>query len=211
MSPGAPRLETLRMSGSAGVLEGILRLPPTAPSRSALLCHPHPLYQGSLHSPVIFRAARAMHRRGYATLRFNFRGVGRSAGSYDGGRGEKEDVRTALGVLCERLPGIPVTLAGYSFGSRVGFEAASRDPRVDRLLGIGIPIALGPFDFLKGLGKPLLVLQGERDEFGPLPALERLVKELGGSARLIPIPGADHFFSGELGRLEESLYAALAE
>ena len=99
MSPGAPRLETLRMSGSAGVLEGILRLPPTAPSRSALLCHPHPLYQGSLHSPVIFRAARAMHRRGYATLRFNFRGVGMSAGSYDGGRGEKEDVGRARNLV----------------------------------------------------------------------------------------------------------------
>ena len=211
MSRTAPRIESLMMKGPAGALEGILKLPAAEIRLSALLCHPHPLFQGSMHSPVIFRAARALHRWNYATLRFNFRGVGRSAGSHDGGGGEREDVLAALATLSGKTPGIPVTLLGYSFGSRVGFEAAAADPRVERLIGIGMPVALGAFDFLKGIGKSLLVVQGERDEFGALPAVERLVREMGPRSRLIAIPGADHYFSGQLSRLEESIYAALDE
>jgi len=206
-----PRIVTLEIAGPAGRLEGILRLPPGEPRRAALLCHPHPLHQGSMHSPVIFRCARAMHRRDIATLRFNFRGVGRSSGAHDDGRGEKEDVRAALEELCGRVPDIPITLAGYSFGCRVGFEAAGGDARVDRLLGIGMPVALGPFDFLAGIPKPLLLVQGDRDEFGPLPALERLIRRLGDRSRLRVVAGADHLFRGELERLEETLYAALEE
>jgi alpha/beta superfamily hydrolase len=206
-----PRIETLEIQGPAGILEGVLRFPPGEVRLSALLCHPHPLYQGSMHSPVIFRAARALHRLGYATLRFNFRGVGRSAGSHDDGRGEKDDVRAALATLQARLPGVPETLLGYSFGSRVGFEAASASPLVDRLIGIGMPIALGPFDFLRESGKPLLAVQGERDEFGSPSDLARLIGELGPPSRLVVVSGADHLFGGKLAELEESLYAALAE
>ncbi len=212
MIPGeVPRIESLDMEGPAGRLEGILRLPPGLPSRAALLCHPHPLYQGSMHSPVIFHAARALHRLGFATLRFNFRGVGRSAGSFDSGRGEKEDVRAALEVLCGRLPGVPVTLLGYSFGSRVGFEAAAGDPRVRSLIGIGLPTTLGSFDFLAAIGKPLLVVQGERDPLGPIPALRRLLERTGGRSRLVVLPGADHFLTADLETLEETLAAELEE
>ena len=164
-----------------------------------------------MHSPVIFRAARALHRRSYATLRFNFRGVGRSSGSYDGGRGEKQDVLAALETLIEKVPGVPLTLLGYSFGSRVGFEAAAADARVNRLIGIGVPLALGPMDFLLGIGKPLLLIQGEQDQFAPLPDVQRLIRALGPSARLILIPGADHYFNGTLDPLEEDLTAALVE
>ncbi|MCI0567962.1 MAG: alpha/beta fold hydrolase [Acidobacteria bacterium] len=210
MSPAAPRIESLSMQGPAGVLEGILKLPASAIRAAALLCHPHPLYQGSMHSPVIFRAARALHRRSYATLRFNFRGVGRSAGSYDGGRGEKQDVLAALETLIRKVPNVPVTLLGYSFGSRVGFEAAG-DVRVSRLIGIGVPLALGPIDFLMGIGKPLLLIQGEQDPFAPLPDVQRLIRTLGSSSRLILIPGADHYFNGKLDQLEESLATALME
>ena len=210
-APSIPRIESLRMAGPSGLLEGILRLPPDRIAAAALLCHPHPLYQGSMHSPVIFRAARALHRKGYATLRFNFRGVGLSEGSFDGGRGEKEDVRAVLEVLSGRLPGIPVTLVGYSFGTQVGFEAAGEDSRVHRLVGIGLPVSMGAFDFLKRIPKPLLLIQGSEDEIGPRPALERLVREIGERARLIVVPGADHLFTGQLGRLEESLFAALGE
>jgi alpha/beta superfamily hydrolase len=193
------------------VLEGILKLPATKISGAALLCHPHPLYQGSMHSPVIFRAARAFHSKGYATLRFNFRGVGRSAGRHDGGRGERDDVLAALQALVERVPQAPVTLLGYSFGSRVGLEVGAGDARVARLIGIGVPLTLGPMDFLKKIEKPLLVIQGDRDEFGALPALQRLIEEIGPGSRLLVIPGADHFFKGKLDELEESLAAALVE
>jgi hypothetical protein len=206
---GVPRIEAVKFPGPAGVLEGILRHPEAAPSRAALLCHPHPLHGGSMHSPVIFHAARALHRRGYATLRFNFRGVGLSTGRFDAGRGEKEDVLRALDLLVERVLEVPVTLLGYSFGSRVGFEAAGGDPRVARLVGIGLPVTLTPFDFLKKVEKPILLVQGSRDEYGPLPAIRRLAGEIGARATLVTVPGADHLFTGELGRLEESLFVEL--
>ena len=159
-----------------------------------------------MHSPVIFRAARALHRLGAATLRFNFRGVGRSSGSFDDGRGERKDVLCALEALSGRLPGAPVTLLGYSFGSRVGFEAAAADPRVTGLVGIALPVKLWPFDFLKEIRKPLLIVQGSDDAFGPLPRVRRLLEELGPEARLVVLEGADHFLSSDLARLEETLY-----
>ena len=211
MTGKVPRIVSLDIAGPAGVLEGILRLPTHEPRRAAVLCHPHPLHQGSMHSPVVFRCARAMHRRDIATLRFNFRGVGRSSGAHDDGRGEKEDVRAALAALCERVPHVPVALAGYSFGCRVGFEAVRDDPRVDWLIGIGIPVALGSFGFLQGIEKRVLLVQGEHDEYGPLPAVERLVRQMGSRATLTVVPGADHLFQGELAKLEEILYAALEE
>jgi len=211
LTPPAPRIESLSIQGPAGVLEGILKLPSSEILGAALLCHPHPLYQGSMHSPVIFRAARAFHSRSYATLRFNFRGVGRSAGRHDGGRGERDDVLAALQALVEKVPQAPVTLLGYSFGSRVGFEAGARDGRVASLIGIGVPLALGPMGFLRGIEKPLLVIQGDQDEFGALPVVERLIQQAGPLARLMVIPGADHYFNGKLDQLEESLATALRE
>jgi len=209
--PGVPRIEAIKFRGPAGVIEGILRHSDSVAAGAALLCHPHPLYQGSMHSPVIFRAARALHRRGYATLRFNFRGVGMSSGSFDSGRGERDDVRAALEFLAAKVPGIPVTLLGYSFGSRVGFEAAGGDERVQRLVGIGVPLTLSPFEFLKRIEKPILVIQGTDDEYGPLPALRRLVEEIGPRARLVAVAGAGHLFSAELGKLEETLYRELGD
>jgi alpha/beta superfamily hydrolase len=211
VTPTTPRIESLSIQGPAGILEGILKLPGAAIGGAALLCHPHPLYQGSMHSPVIFRAARALHLKGYATLRFNFRGVGRSVGRHDGGRGEKGDVLAALDALIARVPGTPVTLLGYSFGSRVGCEVGAKDARVSRLIGIGMPLALGSMDFLKQAGKPLLVIQGEHDEFAALGAVQDLVRSAGAEARLVVIPGADHYFNGRLDSLEESLAAALGE
>ncbi len=207
----AARIETIKMMGPCGVLEGILRIPHEPPRRAALLCHPHPLYQGSMHSPVIYRAAKAFHRRGCATLRFNFRGVGMSAGGYDGGMGEKEDVRAALESLAARCPDLPVTLLGYSFGARVGLEACGDDGRVDRLVGIGLPLTLGSFDFLQAIAKPIHIVQGDRDEYGSLEDLRRLVEKLGESVRLLIVPGADHLFSSALDTLEETLYEALAD
>ena len=204
---GAPRIETLSIAGPAGTLEAVLRAPAGEATRSALLCHPHPLYGGSLHNPVVFRAARALHRLGFATLRFNFRGVGRSAGAFDSGKGEREDARAALAA---RLPGLPVTLLGYSFGAWVGFEAAAADPRVADLIGIGMPLALWSFDSLKRIDKPILVVQGSEDAFGPLPAVSRLVAEIGPRARLAVLRGAGHSFEGELGKLEETLVAEIA-
>ena len=207
---GVPRLLSLKFKGPAGVLEGILRCPCTDPQGAALLCHPHPLHGGTMHSPVIFRAARAFHRRGYATLRFNFRGVGLSTGSFDSGEGEKDDVRAALDVLCEKVSGRLVTLVGYSFGSWVGFSAAGKDPRISRLVGIGVPLRLNAFDFLRETDRPVLFIQGSEDTFGSVEEVRNQVTNLGPRAKLVVIEGADHLFRGELDKLEGNLYQELA-
>ena len=209
MSPN-PKIESLSLQGPAGALEALLRMPKERVEKAAVLCHPHPLYQGSMHSPVVFRAARAFHRSGIATLRFNFRGVGRSAGIYDGGRGEIDDVRAAIEFLRGRFPDLPLALAGYSFGSLVGFQAAAGDARVGQLIGIGVPVALDSFDFLRDVDKPLWIFQGDRDEFGPLEQIKGLIKLAGRPSRLITIPGGDHFFTNRLDLLEETLAGALA-
>ena len=198
------KIESVSLRGPAGILEALLKVP-DAVDQAAVLCHPHPLYQGSMHSPVIFRASRALHHNGCATLRFNFRGVGRSAGTHDQGRGEKADVLAALEFLAARFPDVPLTLLGYSFGSRVGFEATAGDARVHRLIGIGVPVALGGMDFLADLDKPLWIVQGDRDEFGAVEEIRRLIEATPERARLIVIPGADHYFTGRLDLLEEAL------
>jgi alpha/beta superfamily hydrolase len=163
-----------------------------------------------MHSPVIFRAARALQRRGVASLRFNFRSVGRSQGEFDEGIGERGDVLAALDYLSSRLPAMPIRLLGYSFGALVGFAAAALDPRVDSLIGIGMPLALGSFDFLVMARKPLLAVQGERDEYGDPRDLERLILLLGAPSKLVVVAGSDHLFTGRLDIFEESLAAALA-
>ena len=211
MSDPAPRVQTVEFAGPAGALEGLLKLPVGEFREAALLCHPHPLYKGSMHSPVIFRAARALQRRGVASLRFNFRSVGRSQGEFDEGIGEKGDVLAALDYLSRRLPAMPIRLLGYSFGARVGFAAAAADPRVDSLIGIGMPLSLGSFDFLVQAGKPLLAVQGEWDEYGDAGDLERLILLLGAPSKLVVVAGGDHRFTGRLDSFEESLAAALAD
>jgi hypothetical protein len=162
-----------------------------------------------MHSPVIFRAARALHRSGIATFRFNFRGVGRSAGSFDSGSGERDDVRAALDLLSSEIPGVPVILLGYSFGSRVGFEAAGGDFRVTRLIGIGVPLDLYDFGFLEKIRKPILLFQGALDSFGTLARVRELAGRLGRRAQLLEVPGADHHFTGKLDELEERIAAEL--
>jgi alpha/beta superfamily hydrolase len=190
-----------------GRLEAILKEPRgvAAARGAALVLHPHPLHGGTMHNKVAFRTARGLNDAGLTTLRINFRGTGQSTGEHDHARGgEQEDARVALDYLIERNPGLPVFLAGFSFGARVGLEVGTRDPRVRFLVGVGTPVSMKErdydFSFLEECRKPLLLVHGEHDEFGEVAELRALASRLPPEARaeIKIIPGAGHFFDDQL-------------
>ena len=187
-------------------LEGRLGL--VSPARGGfVLCHPHPLYGGDMDNPVVIRAAEVCREAGYATLRFNFRGVGASAGSHDKGEGEQQDIRAAVATLAARLPATgPIGVIGYSFGA---WTAARAMRPGDAPLGLIAP-PLGMLDFsgLSRDGGRLLVVVGTRDSYCPIEALHRLAQTTGAEERVIE--GADHFFFGKLYPLGEAIGAWLA-
>jgi alpha/beta superfamily hydrolase len=191
-----------------GQLEAILKEPRQGtPKGVALVLHPHPLGGGTMHNKVVFRAAAALNDAGLTVLRINFRGVGQSTGQHDEGRGERDDVRAGLDYLSQQYPGLRITVCGFSFGCRVGLEVAIHDPRVAFLIGIGTPLDKYDFDFLAESRKPLLLVQGENDEFGDVEELRRLVAELETNVpvRLVVIPGAGHFFDDHLDELKRAI------
>ncbi|HEY3448150.1 MAG TPA: alpha/beta fold hydrolase [Myxococcales bacterium] len=199
----APR--AVEIPVSHGRLEGLLQ-EPDAPSFAAVACHPHPLQGGTMNNNVIYRVARALHDAGAAVLRFNFRGVGLSTGSHGDGVGELEDVAAAVDFLTARHPALPLWIAGFSFGSRVGLEFGSRDPRISKLLGVGL--AVGIYDyapFLGALAKPKAFVQAEHDEFGGASEIEALVSRLPGPKRLEIVPGTTHLFPKKLAELEAAV------
>jgi alpha/beta superfamily hydrolase len=183
--------------------------PQIVTSHVALVCHPHPLYGGTLHNKVVFRAAKAALALGLPTLRFNFRGAGRSTGTFDSGIGEKEDVRAALDYLSTRFPGLPVCLLGFSFGSWVGLAVGTTDPRVSTLVGLGLPVGSSDFSFLMNVRKPKFVIQGTHDEFGPPSQLRALYDSLAEPKRIHWVEGADHFFAGKLDEVQRALHEFL--
>ncbi len=191
--------ESFDFRGPAGPLEATLMLPEAPPVAAAVVCHAHPLQGGMMHFKVVFRAAKALQSAGLAALRFNFRGVGRSEGTYDHGGGEQEDARAALFELQDRCPGLPLVLGGFSFGSAVALRVAARDPRVRAAFALGYPIALeGDRAHLEAITVPRLFVQGELDRFGPGESLRVMVEALPPPRQVVVIPGANHFFDGHL-------------
>jgi hypothetical protein len=193
-------------------LEALLEYQPGHAARAAaVVCHPHPLFGGTMHSKVVYRAAKAAIQAGLPTLRFNFRGVGASEGEHGEGIEEVGDARAALDYLASRFPSLPVCMIGYSFGCAVGFQAAAEDDRVARLVGIGVPATLWDWSFLRGVSKPTLFVQGTHDVFGPEDAVQRVFGWLAGPKRLARINGADHGFNTRLDEMQEAVRAFLAE
>jgi alpha/beta superfamily hydrolase len=200
------------LQGPAGRLEALLwTAPPADPPFVAVVCHPHPLFGGTMHNKVVFRAAKAFHRHGVPVLRFNFRGAGLSEGKHDRGRGEQEDVRAALDYLAEEFLHRPVLLAGFSFGSWVGLRVACQDARVTHLIGIGLPVNDSDFTYLRTCTKPKLLISGAEDAFGSRSHIEALFKTLPEPKRLVIIEGADHFFAGKLHEMERAIEEWLSE
>lgn len=191
-----------------GHLEAILKEPDTALRGAAVVCHPHPLHGGTMHTKAVYRSAQGLNDAGLVVLRFNFRGVGTSTGSYDEGIGEQDDLRAALDWLVAEYPELPVVVGGFSFGSMVALRVGADDHRVAALLGLGLPVDLDDrydYDFLAEAGKPILVVQGENDEFGPAEQVQEVLAPLGSHISMVPISGTDHYFEGRLDELRDAV------
>ncbi len=195
--------ESFDFRGPAGRLEAILMVPEAPPVAAAVVCHAHPLQGGMMHFKVVFRAAKALQSAGLAALRFNFRGVGRSEGTYDHGAGEQEDARAALFEVQDRFPRLPLVLGGFSFGSTVAARVAARDARVRAVFALGYPVTLeADRAHLEAITAPRLFVQGELDAFGPGETLRVMAEALPPPREVVVIPGADHFFEGRLDALQ---------
>ena len=198
----------LFVPASHGQLEAILKEPKGEPRGVGLVCHPHPLGGGTMHNKVVFRTAAGLLDAGLITLRFNFRGVGSSTGEHEEIKGAKEDVRDALEYLSANFPGIEITLAGFSFGSRAGMEVGINDDRVVRLISVGTPVdKYEDYDFLVNVRKPILFIHGDHDEFGAIDNVRRLVEKVAKNtdAELVVIENSGHFFDDHLDKLRETV------
>ena len=202
-------IRSFSLPGPAGPLEALLNEGVPEATHAAVVCHPHPLYGGTLHNKVVFHAMKALNTLGFPVLRFNFRGAGLSAGEHDHGNGEMDDVRAALDWLNQEFH-LPLIFAGFSFGAAVGLRASCPDSRVQALIALGIPIApvddrSYDHDFLKTCTKPKLFVSGSRDPFAPRAKLVALVAELPEPKKLVIIEAADHFFEGRLREMREEV------
>ena len=201
------------LDGRAGKLEAVLWTPPaTAPPRiAALVCHPHPLFGGTLHNKVVFQAAKALDRLGFPVLRFNFRRAGLSQGAHDLGQGEQDDVRAALDFLAGEFRETPLLLAGFSFGCWVGLRVGCRDARVAKLIGIGPPLNNSDFSYLESCDKPKLFVQGSEDRFSDVRKLRALADGIPGQNQVVVVDGVDHFFTGKIAELGQAIMNWLEE
>jgi alpha/beta superfamily hydrolase len=207
-------IRSLFLDGPAGRLEALLNAGVANATHAAVVCHPHPMFGGTLHNKVVFHTMKALNGFGFPVLRFNFRGAGLSQGEHDHGNGEVEDVRAALDWLDSEFR-LPLVFAGFSFGAAIGLRAAYADPRITALIAVGTPVGPvaageeGPrvytFDFLKDCTKPKLFVSGARDQFGPRAKLEALVASMPEPKQLVVIEGGDHFFVGRLRELREAI------
>jgi uncharacterized protein len=186
-------------------LEAILREPKSAPRGTVVICHPHPVYGGTMDNRIVFHAAKAASGAGLAALRFNSRGVGLSTGQFDQGIGEKEDVIAVIRWIENKYPDLPLVLAGYSFGAWVGLQVGCVEPRVNAMVGVAVPLDLYEFDFLAENSKPTLYVAATNDEFCSAENLARLEARLPAPSSLRRIDGADHFFSDQIEIVEDCM------
>ena len=202
-------IRSLFLNGPVGRLEALLNAGSATATHAALVCHPHPLYGGTLHNKVVFHTMKALNSFGFPVLRFNFRGTGLSEGEHASGIGEVDDVRTALDWLEHEFT-LPVVFAGFSFGAAVGLRAAYDDDRVRALIALGLPTVeiegrVYDFEFLRSCNKPKLFVSGSRDQFGPPGKLEALVQTFADPKKLVRIEAGDHFFEGRLKELRAAI------
>ncbi len=216
-APYTPPVATVRsfdIEGPAGRLEALLNSGQPDAAYAALVCHPHPLGGGTMHNKVVYHAMKTLHGLGMPVLRFNFRGTGRSEGTHDDGRGEQEDVRSALDWL-EREFRLPILFAGFSFGANVGMGACCGYARVRGLIAMGIPVlAEGrryEYDYLSRCPQPKLFVSGDKDVYGPVDAVTAIVATAQEPKQLVWIAGADHFFAGKLDALQATLREWIAQ
>lgn len=184
------------------LLEGLLSV--NSLSEAVVITHPHPLYGGEMHNPVVSTVRDAYFEKGYTTLRFNFRGTGYSQGEHDGGGGEQNDVLSAISYL-QNSGFDKIILAGYSFGAWVNLMVASNSDAVKTLVLVSPPVDFIKFKTIENIASLQLVIAGAKDEYASISHLSKLIGEWNTDAVLKEISGADHFYSGRLDELKEIL------
>ena len=196
-------IESLFVTGPAGRLEALLEEPEEGvPVEAAVVCHPHPQHGGTMHNKVVYRLARGLRKAGCVVLRFNYRGVNRSQGTYDGGFGETDDARAALGEFQERYPELPLLAAGFSFGSRVVLRLASQTSAVRRVIAVGFPTRVPDRAFVYHVHVPKYFIQSSNDEFGPEAEFSEFFASLPPPKHLDWVTAEDHFFRDALAEFE---------
>jgi len=204
--------DTVReIPGPAGPLEALLDLPAGSPRVGVVFAHPLPIKGGTMHTKVVFQSAKALNRIGCAVLRFNFRGVGRSAGTWDNGRGEMDDYRAAVDFLSGRYPDLEMWAAGFSFGSYIAMTSGADDDRICTLIGIAPPVNRYEFASVKLSTKPKFVVHGESDELIPLKAVREFYAQLQEPKEFVEIDRANHLFDGQASEVGDVLEELLAD
>ena len=204
--------DTVReIPGPAGPLEALLDLPAGSPRVGVVFAHPLPIQGGTMHTKVVFQSAKALNRIGCAVLRFNFRGVGRSAGTWDNGRGEMDDYRAAVDFLSGRYPDLEMWAAGFSFGSYIAMTSGADDDRICTLIGIAPPVNRYEFASVKLSTKPKFVVHGESDELIPLKAVREFYAQLQEPKEFVEIDRANHLFDGQASEVGDALEELLAD
>jgi hypothetical protein len=201
-------IKTLFLQGPVGRLEALLKPGAPGATHAALVCHPHPLFGGTMHNKVVYHAMKALNSFGFPVLRFNFRGVGLSEGAHAKGRGEVEDARAALNWLDAEFH-LPMIFCGFSFGAATGLRAAYDNPHVAGLIALGPPHSsqgrLYSYDFLKDCAKPKLLVAGANDKFSSRTDLKALYDSLPGPKVLAVVEDGDHFFAGHLAEMQSAI------
>jgi uncharacterized protein len=195
------------LTGPAGKLEALLDLPEGTPKAAVVFAHPLPTHGGTMHTKAVYQGTKGLVRTGCAVLRFNFRGVGHSAGSFDAGPGEREDFMAALDYMERKYPGLPQWAAGFSFGSWIALETGAVDPRVTVLIGIAPPVTKSGYDFsnTRVSTKPKFFVHGEADEICPVQDMWTFYGSLPEPKELVVIDMADHLFDGHTAEVGEAL------
>jgi alpha/beta superfamily hydrolase len=204
--------ETVReIPGVVGQLEALLDLPEGTPRRAVVFAHPLPIKGGTMHTKVVFQAAKALTRIGCVVLRFNFRGVGRSAGTWDNGRGEMDDYRAAVDFVSARYPELELWAAGFSFGSYIAMTAGADDDRMCALIGIAPPVNRYEYASVTLSTKPKFLVHGESDELIPLKAVREFYARLQDPKELVEIDRANHLFDGQASEVGDALEELLTD
>jgi len=197
--------------GAVGPLECLIDRPQTEPRAAVVFAHPLPIEGGTMHTKVVYQSAKALAEIGCAVLRFNFRGVGRSAGGWDEGRGEMDDYRAAVDYLASAHPGLEMWAAGFSFGSYIAMTAGADDERICAMIGIAPPVDRYEFGSVKLSTKPKFVIHGELDELISLKLVRQFYAQLKDPKELVEIDRANHLFEGQASEVGDALRDLLTD
>jgi alpha/beta superfamily hydrolase len=203
----------LDLKGPAGRLEAIIESTDSSPRAAVVFGHPHPSHGGTMHTKAVYQGSKGLARIGCAVLRFNFRGVGLSEGTFDQGEGEMADYRAAVDFMAEQFPGAPLWTAGFSFGSWVALEVGAADRRVSTLIGIAPPVTRDGYTWTQTLAsdKPKFFVQGDMDELCPIKDLWAFYAKLKEPKELVVIEGGSHLFEGKTREVGEALEDLLGD